>query len=265
MTRRNLHSHSCHHDRAQRAGAVGCARPRRAKGRDRLRRQYPLFGDLRLRPGPERIFAETTAAMPGAGLITWALNYRVDRARKDVTVTLLGFGRSHAVYREDLGCYLDHGDPVADITLPADDRSRSRRCCRRSREPAVVAPAKPQLPPRSIAPSPSPSAAVPPHQGSRGGQGRPCRRRALCRRLRHRHADARFLRDQVGDLGADRHSRAQGRAHARPARAGCGVAKRRRSAACDHGRSSAASHRGACARQFARRPRSAPRWSRSTA
>ena len=81
---------------------------------------------------PERIFSETTAAMPGAGLITWAMDYRVDRARKDVTVTLFGLGRSHAVYREGLGCYLDHGGAVADIALPADD-NRSRRCCPRSR------------------------------------------------------------------------------------------------------------------------------------
>ena len=60
--------------------------------------------------------------MPGAGLISWALDYRVDRARKDVTVTLFGLGRSHAVYRgEGLGCYLDHGGAVADISVPAPD------------------------------------------------------------------------------------------------------------------------------------------------
>ncbi|MBI5323309.1 serine hydrolase [Bradyrhizobium sp.] len=71
---------------------------------------------------PERVFAETTSAMPGVGLITWALDYRVDRARRDVTVTLFGIGKSHAVYRgEGLGCYLDHGGTVADISLPAMD------------------------------------------------------------------------------------------------------------------------------------------------
>ena len=63
---------------------------------------------------PARVFAETTSAMPGAGQISWALDYRVDRVRKDVTVTLFGLGRSHAVYRgEGLGCYLDHGGAVA--------------------------------------------------------------------------------------------------------------------------------------------------------
>ncbi|MCK1642239.1 serine hydrolase [Bradyrhizobium sp. 157] len=71
---------------------------------------------------PARVFAETSSAMPGAGLIAWALDYRVDRARKDVTVTLFGQGRSHAVYRgEGLGCYLDHGGPVAAIVLPQSE------------------------------------------------------------------------------------------------------------------------------------------------
>src|SRR5437588_2592945 len=70
---------------------------------------------------PERIFSETTQAMPGANLIAWAMNYRVDRARRDVTVTLFGLGKSHAVYREGLGCYLDHGDAVADISVLAAD------------------------------------------------------------------------------------------------------------------------------------------------
>lgn len=71
---------------------------------------------------PARIFAETTSAMPGVSLIAWALDYRVDRARKDVTVTLFGIGRSRAVYRgEGLGCYLDHGGPVVDISLPPAD------------------------------------------------------------------------------------------------------------------------------------------------
>lgn len=57
--------------------------------------------------------------MPGAGLITWAMDYRVDRARKEVTVTLFGIGRSHAIYRQGLGCHLDQGD--ADLApVPAE-------------------------------------------------------------------------------------------------------------------------------------------------
>jgi CubicO group peptidase (beta-lactamase class C family) len=71
---------------------------------------------------PSRNLAETTDAMPGAGLLTWAMDYQVDRARKDVTVTLFGIGRSHAVYREGLGCTLEHGQGIADIALPPDDK-----------------------------------------------------------------------------------------------------------------------------------------------
>ncbi|HXI06484.1 MAG TPA: serine hydrolase [Bradyrhizobium sp.] len=92
---------------------------------------------------PARIFAETTAAMPGTGLITWAMDYRVDRVRKDVTVTLFGLGESRAVYRgEGLGCYLDHGKAVADISLPAVD---VRPLLPEIAGPSIVAPQSPQL------------------------------------------------------------------------------------------------------------------------
>lgn len=74
---------------------------------------------------PARNVAETIAAMPGAGLIGWAMDYRVDRARKDVTVSLLGLGESRAVYRGELGCFLDHGDAVRDVALPAADKPQA--------------------------------------------------------------------------------------------------------------------------------------------
>ena len=93
---------------------------------------------------PERIFSETTAAMPGASLITWALDYKVDRARKDATVTFLGFGRSHAVYREGFGCYLDHDDAVANISVPVDAKP-SPALLPDIAGPAPVAPVNPQL------------------------------------------------------------------------------------------------------------------------
>jgi CubicO group peptidase (beta-lactamase class C family) len=93
---------------------------------------------------PQKIFSETMAAMPGVGLITWALNYSVDRTRKDVTVTLFGLGRSHAVYREGMGCYLDHGGVVADISPPAAE-SKSPALLPEIAGPAVVTPANPQL------------------------------------------------------------------------------------------------------------------------
>jgi CubicO group peptidase (beta-lactamase class C family) len=94
---------------------------------------------------PGRVFSETTAAMPGAGLITWALGYQVDRTRKEVTVTLLGLGRGHAVYREGLGCHLDHGDVVADVALPPPESKPSQPLLPEIAGPAPVAPANPEL------------------------------------------------------------------------------------------------------------------------
>jgi len=93
---------------------------------------------------PARVFAETMSAMPGTGLISWALDYRVDPARKDVTVTLFGLGRSHAVYRgEGLGCYLDHGGAVADISVLAPDAKAA--LLPDIAGPSIIAPQTPQL------------------------------------------------------------------------------------------------------------------------
>jgi CubicO group peptidase (beta-lactamase class C family) len=92
---------------------------------------------------PERTFAETTDAMPGAGLLTWAMDFRIDRARKDVTVTLLGLGRSHAVYRNGAGCYLDHGGAAAEIAVPPVDHEPA--LLPDIAGPAPVQPANPQL------------------------------------------------------------------------------------------------------------------------
>jgi len=92
---------------------------------------------------PERVFAETMQAMPGTGLITWAMDYKVDRVRKDVTVTLLGLGRSHAVYREGLGCYVDRGRAAADIALPTEQSQPA--LLPDIAGPSVVTPANAQL------------------------------------------------------------------------------------------------------------------------
>ena len=92
---------------------------------------------------PQRTFVETMDAMPGTSLITWAMDYQVDRARKDVTVTLFGIGRSHAVYREGLGCALEHGAGVAAIAPPADDRQPA--LLPEIAAPSVVPPQSPEL------------------------------------------------------------------------------------------------------------------------
>jgi len=105
---------------------------------------------------PDRILAETTAAMPGAGLITWAMDYTVDRARKDVTVTLFGLGKSHAVYRgEGFGCYLDHGNRRRRYLAAADGRQGSTIAARSRGRIDRRAAKRAALRPRSTAPLPS--------------------------------------------------------------------------------------------------------------
>lgn len=93
---------------------------------------------------PARIFTETMDAMPGTGLIARAMDYRVDRAARDVTVTLFGLGRSRAVYREGTGCHLDHGEAVAAVALPADD-GKVPMLLPDIAGPAPVPPVTPQL------------------------------------------------------------------------------------------------------------------------
>ncbi len=92
---------------------------------------------------PKRNFAETNDAMAGTGLITWAMDYRVDPVRKDVTVTLFGIGRSHAVYREGLGCTLEHGAGIVAVEPPADDRSSA--FLPEIAAPPIVTPQSPEL------------------------------------------------------------------------------------------------------------------------
>jgi CubicO group peptidase (beta-lactamase class C family) len=94
---------------------------------------------------PDRVLAETTDAMPGTGLIMWALSTDVDRVHKDVTVTWLGLGRSHAVYRDGFGCTLDHGDAVAELAVPPPDTKQPEALLPAIAGPALVAPINPQL------------------------------------------------------------------------------------------------------------------------
>jgi CubicO group peptidase (beta-lactamase class C family) len=94
---------------------------------------------------PDRMFAETTGAIPGAGLITWGMDYRIDRAQKDVNVTLFGGGRSHAVFREGLGCYLAHDDVTVDASLPSAAADTRDPLLPEIAGPSPVEPANPDL------------------------------------------------------------------------------------------------------------------------
>jgi CubicO group peptidase (beta-lactamase class C family) len=93
---------------------------------------------------PERVLSETVDAMPGVNWVAWAMHADVNRTRRDVTVTLLGLGRSHAVYREGYGCTLDHGT-VAKLALPPDDGKPVPAPLPEIAGSALVAPATPQL------------------------------------------------------------------------------------------------------------------------
>jgi CubicO group peptidase (beta-lactamase class C family) len=93
---------------------------------------------------PDRVFSETIDAMPGVNLIGWALHTDIDRTRRDVTVTLLGLGRSHAIYRDGYGCTLDHGDKVVALA-PPDDSKQVAALLPEIAGPALVAPTTPQL------------------------------------------------------------------------------------------------------------------------
>jgi CubicO group peptidase (beta-lactamase class C family) len=94
---------------------------------------------------PDRVFSETMAAMPGTGLITWAMDYKIDRARKDVTVTLLGGGQSHAAFREGLGCYVSHDDASVDALLPSAASNTQQAWLPEIAGPSLVEPANREL------------------------------------------------------------------------------------------------------------------------
>jgi len=93
---------------------------------------------------PDQVFSETADAMPGVRLITWAIDYRVDRKARQVTTTLFWGGMSRAVYREGLGCYLAHGEDSVDASLPAAGEIQ-RASLPEISGPSLVAAANPEL------------------------------------------------------------------------------------------------------------------------
>jgi hypothetical protein len=139
---------------------------------------------------PDEVYADTMDAMPGVGLIAWALDYRIDRETRQVTATLLGGAQSRSIYREGFGCYVAQGEDAVEDAVEA-------------------------------APPPAPSEmqrAVPPEIAgdSLVAPDNPDLKLALDRAFIEpeqpplRHSDPRLLHGQIGDLGVDRHSGSPG-------------------------------------------------------
>jgi len=94
---------------------------------------------------PDEVYAETLDAMPGVGLIAWALDYKIDRQARQVTATLFGGGKSRAVYRQGLGCTMSHGDETVDASLPAPAAQTQRASLPEIAGPSLVEAANPDL------------------------------------------------------------------------------------------------------------------------
>ena len=130
-------------------------------------------------------------------------------------------------------------------SLPAGEIKPSQALAAGYRGPSVVAPANPQL--ASALDRAFAEPEQPPFRHTKAvvvRERRPCRRRALCRGLRHRYADPRFSATKSVMSALTGILVRKGALTLDAARAGRGMAGCRRSQACDHGRSSAAPHRG---------------------
>ena len=200
-------------------------RARRAEGRDRLHRQCAVFGDLRLRPRSPSEFRRDHRG--NAGHEHDQLGARLSRR-----------SRAQGRHREPARPWPQSRGLSRRTRLLSRSRRRRRRSraashreaaggaaarhCgpvgRRATEPAACRCARSRL-------RRARRAALQAHSRHRRGEGRPYRRRTLCRRRRRRHAAARLLRDEVRDLGVDGDPGPSGQTEARSARAGRSVAQ----------------------------------------
>ena len=70
---------------------------------------------------PDQTYREEKRPEGGMGWIDWALRYTVDRDKREVLTTVGGAFASRSVYREGMGCLLDHGDFPADTAPPREE------------------------------------------------------------------------------------------------------------------------------------------------
>jgi len=189
--------------------------------------------------------------MPGTGLITWAMDYKVDRVRTDVAVTLLGLARSRAGLSRGSRLLCRPGTcgrrhnaadgPTAAGIAARDRRTIGRHACQR----AACLGAGSRL-------CRTRSAAIPPHQGGRRGQGRAVLSPSVMRRtlvsIRRSTAFSATKSVTSALIGVLVRKGDACAPFTGPRRR---VAGPRRSQACHHGRSVAAPYRGPGAWQLA--------------
>jgi CubicO group peptidase (beta-lactamase class C family) len=68
----------------------------------------------------DQTYREEKRSEGGMGLIDWALRYSVDRERREVSTTVAGAFASRAVYREGMGCLIDHAGIPPDVRPPRE-------------------------------------------------------------------------------------------------------------------------------------------------
>jgi hypothetical protein len=58
----------------------------------------------------DQTYREEMRPTAGMGWVDWALRYRVDTERREVQTTIGSVFASRSVYRDGMGCLLDHGN-----------------------------------------------------------------------------------------------------------------------------------------------------------
>ncbi len=95
---------------------------------------------------PEVIYAEDLKPRPGLWLVNWLTAYDVDRTNQEVRTTIAGGFASRAVFHDQLGCLLMHGDQPPDLSLPATkDADQHLALLPQIAGPSVVEPSDPKL------------------------------------------------------------------------------------------------------------------------
>ena len=96
---------------------------------------------------PNQVYADTIRPMRGVEQINWALRYGVDLSSHEVRASLGGLFESIAVFREELGCILVHGDapPRPSNTLPTVVQLAPKPVPEQIAGPSVTEPADPRL------------------------------------------------------------------------------------------------------------------------